>query len=181
MALQRSPPLGLLDLPLEVRQQIYRHLFCHTPSPITLGCERFFGWASFSPFDEAPEPTFYTALFRTNKALSRDALHFAYSANSFRFVMDIDTFSKLGLTALASIRSLRVYKNAWLNSSYTTTFWKTLGHSCLSLEILVVEVAAHVVLGAIPYLKDYMMSISATQPKPKTTPGPHRLGPALFF
>jgi hypothetical protein len=160
--------VGLLDLPPEVRHEIYRHLFCHTPSPITLGVQDFFSkWTSFSPFDELREPVFYTALFRANKPISRDALQFAYSSNSFRFDKDIETFCKLGSVALAAIKTLRVYKNAWLNSSYATAFWDTLRRSCTSLELLIVEAASHVLLGAIPYLKDYMASVPAGQARPR--------------
>ncbi|KIW71506.1 hypothetical protein PV04_03663, partial [Phialophora macrospora] len=160
--------LGLLDLPPEVRHEIYRQLFCHKPSPITLGIQDFFTrWASFSPFDESQEPTFYTALFRVNKAISRDALQYAYSSNSFRFDKDIETFSTLGPIALASIKTLRVYKNAWLNSSYATAFWRTINQSCSGLECLTVEAASHVLLSAIPYLKDFMASIPARQAKPR--------------
>ncbi|OCT54825.1 hypothetical protein CLCR_03069 [Cladophialophora carrionii] len=160
--------LGLLDLPPEVRHEIYRPLFCHKPSPITLGVQDFFSrWASFSPADELQEPTFYTALFRVNKAISRDALQYAYSANSFRFDRDIETFCNLGPVALASIKTLRVYKNAWLNSSYATSFWQTINQCCSSLELLVVEAASHVLLSAIPYLGHLTASIPARQAKPR--------------
>ncbi|KIW96703.1 uncharacterized protein Z519_02094 [Cladophialophora bantiana CBS 173.52] len=163
--------LGLLDLPVEVRHQIYAHLFCHKPSPITLGYQDFFTkWAIWSPSDEKGmphEPTFYTELFRVNKAISRDTLEFAYGANSFRFDKDIQTFCNLGSIALASIKTLRVYKNAWLNSSYATIFWRTLHQRCPSLHLLIIEAASHVLLAAIPYLKDFMASVPRGQPKPK--------------
>ena len=162
--------LGLLDLPPEVRHQIYQHLFCHKPSPITLGCQDFFAkWAAWSlpPIEEPSEPTFHTAIFRVSKVVSRDALQYAYSANSFRFDKDIETFCKLGAIALASIKYLRIYKNAWLKSSYATAFWKTLNQSCSSLELLVVEAASHVLLSAIPYLKDFVASIAQDQARPK--------------
>ena len=159
---------GLLDLPLEVRHQIYRHLFCHKPSPITLGFQDYFTkWASFSLSDEPQEPTFYTALFRLNKAISHDTLEFAYSSNSFKFDKDIETFSKLGAVALASIRTLRVYKNAWLNGSCATVFWNTLNESCPRLELLVVEAPSHVLLRAIPYMKDFMASIPSSPSRPR--------------
>ncbi|KIW26727.1 uncharacterized protein PV07_06538 [Cladophialophora immunda] len=170
---QPRRPLGLLDLPAEVRHQIYAHLFCHKPSPITLGFHDFFTkWAAtWSPFEgeqEAPhEPTFHTALFRVNKAISRDALQFAYGANSFRSDKDIQTFCALGPVALASIKTLRVYRNAWLNSSYATSFWRTLDQRCPGLELLVVEAASHILLAAIPYLNDFMASIPRGQRKPK--------------
>jgi hypothetical protein len=166
--LASKPGPGLLLLPPEVRHQIYRYLFCHRPSPITLGFHDFFSkWASFSPFDESQEPTFYTALFRVSKAISHDTLEFAYSANSFRFDKDIETFCRLGATALASIKTLRVYKNAWLNSSYATAFWQTMSDSCSGLELLTVEAASHVCLTALPYLKDFMASIDTRRAKPK--------------
>ncbi|KAJ9611986.1 hypothetical protein H2200_003581 [Cladophialophora chaetospira] len=159
---------GLLDLPPEVRYQIYRQLFCHKPSPITLGFQDYFTkWASFSLSDEPQEPTFYTSLFRVNKAISRDTLEFAYSSNSFRFDKDIETFSKLSPIALASIKILRVYKNAWLNGSYATLFWKTLNESCPRLELLVVEAPSHVLLRAIPYMKDFMASMPRGPSRPR--------------
>ena len=159
---------SLLELPVEVRYQIYSYLFCHKPSPITLGIQDFFSkWALSSPFDEPQEPTFYTALFRVNKAVSRDAVRFAYSSNSFRFDKDIETFCRLGPIALASIKTLRVYKNAWLSSGYATGLWETLNRSCSGLELLVAEAASHVLQGAIPYLKDYMASIPAGCTKPR--------------
>ncbi len=151
--------LGLLDVPPEVRHEIYRQLFCNKPSPITLGFQDYLTkWASFSLLDEPQEPIFHAALFRVNKAISRDALEFAYSSNTFRLDKDIETFTKLGTIALASIRTLRVYKNAWLNGSYATAFWKTLNEACPRLELLVVEAPSHVLLRAIPYLKDFMAS-----------------------
>ncbi|OAP56742.1 hypothetical protein AYL99_08854 [Fonsecaea erecta] len=162
--------LGLLDLPTEVRHQIYRHLFCHRPGPITLGFHDFFSkWASLSLSEdrEAPhEPTFHTSLFRVNKAISRDTLEFAYSANCFRFDKDIQTFCNLGSIALASIKTLRVYRNAWLNSSYAISFWRTLNQRCPSLALLVVEAASHILLAAIPYLKDFMASIPRGHARP---------------
>ena len=159
---------GLLDLPPEVRHQIYRQLFCHKPSPITLGFQDYFTkWASFSLSDEPQEPTFYTALFRVNKAISRDALEFAYSYNSFRFDKDIETFSKLGAIALASIRILRVYKNAWLNGLSAAVFWRTLNQLSPGLELLVVEAPSHVLLRALPYMKDFMASIPSGSSKPR--------------
>lgn len=161
---------GLMDLPPEVRHEIYKHLFCHKPSPITLSHQDFYAkWAHFSPFlepQQQEQPTFYTALFRVNKAISRDALQFAYSANSFKFDKDIETFCKLGSIALASIKCLRVYRDAWLDSSYATAFWETVNRSCSSLELLIVEAASHVLLSAIPYMKDFMASIPPGQPKP---------------
>ncbi|OAL25999.1 hypothetical protein AYO20_10268 [Fonsecaea nubica] len=164
--------LGLLDLPTEVRHQIYAYLFCHKPNPITLGFHDFYTkWATWPLSDEAREtphePTFHTALFRVNKAISRDALQFAYGANSFRFDKDIQTFCHLGAIALASIKTLRVYRNAWLNSSYATSFWRTLDRHCPGLELIVIEAASHILLAAIPYLKDFMASIPHGQAKPR--------------
>ena len=169
--LQRNKAgLGLLDLPPEVRHDIYRHLFCHKPTPITLGLQDSLPhWDHFydSDSEEPPDPIFYTALFRVNKAISHDALQFAYASNSFRFDNEIETFCRLGVTALNSIRTLRVYKNAWLDSSYATAFWQTLNQSCGGLELLIIEAASHVLLGAIPRFKDFMASIPAGQSRPK--------------
>ncbi|KIX93753.1 uncharacterized protein Z520_10659 [Fonsecaea multimorphosa CBS 102226] len=169
---QHPSRLGLLDLPIEVRHQIYGHLFCHKPVPIVLGfrSDFFAKWETWSPCEDsdAPphEPTFHTALFRVNKPISRDAIEFAYSSSSFCFDKDLQTFCNLSPIALASIKTLWIFRTAWLNSSDATSFWCTLDQRCPSLDLLVVEVASHILLPAIPYLKDFMASIPPGQAKP---------------
>lgn len=159
----------LLDLPPEVRHQIYRHLFCHQPSPITLAREDALKqWAAFSPDaePEVREPTFHTAIFRVNKAISRDALRYAYSANRFQLLSDLDTFCNLGATALASIKTLSVFNRCWSGSPPARAIWDTLSGSCPGLEFLIVRPASHVLFGAIPYLRDFIAAIPPDRARP---------------
>jgi hypothetical protein len=64
----RAESLSLLHLPAEVRHQIYEHVPCHRPSPLSLASEAH--QLSWSQDDAAVEPTFYTELFRVNKAIT---------------------------------------------------------------------------------------------------------------
>lgn len=160
--------LDLLDLPPEVRHQIYNYLFCHKPSPIALGHEVASSkWEAWAVNDEPSDPTFYTGLFRVNKAISHDALQFAYSTNSFRLNADLETFTKLGPTSLASIKALSVFNNVWSSSAYARRVWETLGERCSGLELLIVQPASHVLFRAIPYVKEFVASIPPGQERPE--------------
>ncbi len=104
------------------------------------------------------EPTFHTALFRVCKAISTDALRFAYGANSFQLPADLTSFCHLGLTALASIRTLTVYNNCWLVGRESSTVWEILNYKCSALELLVVQPSTHLLWQAIPHMKEYVAS-----------------------
>jgi len=161
--------LGILDLPPEVRHEIYKHLFCHKRLPISLGAELILP-SHAPPFmrdDELAEPTFYTEIFRLNKAISRDALQFAYGANTFRLVGDVTPFCSLGSTALASIKTLTIFNNSWLSGTKSGAVWNTLCTRCTGLELLIVRPSSHLLLGAIPYLKDFVASIPGGQNPPR--------------
>ncbi|KAK5458071.1 hypothetical protein LTS15_004150 [Exophiala xenobiotica] len=149
--------ISLLDLPPEVRHQIYKHLFCNRAWPIPLGS------GTLAPLqlqekNDLLEPIFHTALFRVSKAISTDALRFAYGANSFQLPADLTSFCQLGLTALASIRTLTVYNNCWLVGRESSTAWEILNYKCSALELLVVQPSTHLLWQAIPRLKEYVAS-----------------------
>ncbi len=161
---------GLLDLPVEVRHVIYRHLFCHRPNPISLGpryLEPTFEAPEQPDDDASDEPTFHVGLFRVNKAISRDALQFAYSGNSFQLMPDLRTFCGLGTTALASIKTLTVFNNCCSSSGHSRLVWKLLTEECTSLELLILQPSSHLFLRAIPYFKDFVTSISHDQIPPR--------------
>lgn len=159
---------GFLDLPPEVRHEIYRHLFFNRPCPISLGSEQLNAClGALHANDEATQPTFHTEIFRVNKAISHDALRFAYSANSFRLTADLGSFCGLGDAALASIRTLAVFNNCWHVGRHSNIVWETLDQKCLGLELLIVQPTSHLLLQAIPYLKDFVASVPPGQSRPR--------------
>ncbi|KAJ9632814.1 uncharacterized protein PV06_02784 [Exophiala oligosperma] len=159
--------IGLLDLPLEVRHQIYKHLFCHRAWPIPLGP------GSLAPLqlqdkNDLAEPIFQTAIFRVNRAVGTDALRFAYSANNFQLPADLTTFCHLGDIALASIRTLTVHNNCWLVGEGSRRVWDIINHKCADLELLIVQPSTHLLWQAIPHLKEYVASFgNDTLSRPK--------------
>lgn len=160
------------ELPPEIRHQVYTHLFCHKLSPIPLGpglLEPRFGtsgiWQHGDASDE--QPTFHTAIFRVNKAISQDALRFAYSANAFQLTADLSSFLRLSPTALASIKELTVFNNCWIEGSASTKIWDILNQKCSSLELLVVQPSSHLLWQALPHLKEYVASFPHARPKPR--------------
>ncbi|KAK5065208.1 hypothetical protein LTR84_001045 [Exophiala bonariae] len=157
---------GLYDLPVEVRHQIYKHLFCHKPSPIEFAANsnaELELWPDVWPTDgysssPAPPPTFYTDIFRVNKALSRDALQFAYSANSFLIAnsMGMERFCRLGDIALASMKSICMYSIAFEWTERARQVWWVLNQRCTNLEVLKIEPSSFLAFATIPYLKDFI-------------------------
>ncbi|KIV85450.1 hypothetical protein PV11_01144 [Exophiala sideris] len=162
-------PTKFEKLPPEIRHQIYTHLFCHKPAPIPLGpgiLEPRFGLPGKDDARDK-QPTFYTAIFRVNKSISRDALRFAYSANSFQLTADLSCFFGLSQTALASIKSLTVFNNCWIEGRPSTKVWDILNQKCSSLETLAVQPSSHLLWQALPHLKEYVHSFPQGQPKPR--------------
>ena len=159
--------LTLSDLPVEVRHEIYKHLFCHEPGPLSLASARNETTLLVGPADEEPSPpTFYTSIFLVNKALSRDALQFAYSANSFTLTGDMTRFCSLGNIALNSMKSVRLYNNAFRPRDDARQMWHTLSHRCPNLELLVLEPSGHILVQAIPYLKDFLQTTAQDESQP---------------
>lgn len=159
--------LSLYDLPIEVRHEIYKHLFCHELSPLSLASVRNATMLSVGPADEdASPPTFYTSIFRVNKAISRDALQFAYSANSFTLTGDMTRFCLLGDIALTSMKSVRLYNNGFRPREDARQMWHTLNHRCPNLELLVLEPSGHILVQAIPYLKDFLQTRAQDEFRP---------------
>ncbi|KIW10219.1 hypothetical protein PV08_11180 [Exophiala spinifera] len=162
-----SSSIGLLDLPLEVRHQVYKHLFCHRALPIPLGP------GSLAPLqlqdkEDLAEPIFQTSIFRVNKALGTDALRFAYSANSFQLPADLSVFCRLGAVALASIWVLTVHNNCCLDGEESTRVWDIINHKCSGLELLIVQPSTHLLWQAIPHLKEYVASFGTdTSSRPR--------------
>lgn len=151
-----SKASSIHDLPIEVRHEIYKHLFCHEPSPLSFASKKH-ATLSIGPTDEDPSlPTFYTSIFRVNKAISRDALQFAYSANSFLLTSDMTRFCSLGDVALASMKSVRIFNNGFRPSDDSRQMWHILNHRCPNLELLVLEPSGYILVQAIPYLKDFL-------------------------
>ncbi|KAI1626906.1 hypothetical protein EDD37DRAFT_237602 [Exophiala viscosa] len=162
-------PIKFDDLPPEIRHQIYTHLFCHKPSPIPLGpgiLEPRFGLPGKDDARDE-QPTFYTALFRVNRRISRDALRFAYSVNSFQLTADLSCFFRLSQTALASIKTLTVFNNCWIEGRPSTKVWDILNQKCSSLETLAVQPSSHLLWQALPHLKEYAASLEQGRPRPR--------------
>lgn len=169
-----SPPaLGLYDLPVEVRHQIYKHLFCHKPSPVEFAANHQATLENW-PTDACssapkPPPTFYTSIFRVNKTISRDALQFAYSANSFLITnaMDMDRFCSLGAIALASMKSICMFSIAFESTDYARETWRVLNQRCTNLEVLMIEPSSFLAFATIPYLKDFIDTCSEQSSHPE--------------
>ena len=169
-----KPCISFIDLPPEVRRQIYSYLFCSssTSSPISLSESPSQGFGSNWLSDESvpePTPTFTTSVFRLNKAISYDALHFAYSVNSFSLNGDLGPFSSLGTLALASIRHLTMFNNYWYisRSSGGQVLQQSLERKCTGLDLLTLECSSHLVQSSIPRLKAFLDSIPAGRSRPK--------------
>jgi hypothetical protein len=124
--------------------------------------------ASQQPDDEtSDEPTFYVGLFLVNKTISRDALQFAYSANSFQLMPDLSAFCGLGDTALTSIKTLTVFNNCCCSTGHSRRVWELLSEKCMSLELLILQPSSHLFLQAIAHFKDFVTSIPAGQKAPR--------------
>lgn len=167
------PPklLGLYDLPVEVRHQIYKHLFCHEPSPISFAPKQH-AMLAMSPTveDSSPSPPiFYTSIFRVNKAISRDALQFAYSANSFLLSnhMDVTRLCSLGETALASMKSVCVFNIGFVAAELPRRMWYILKTRCPNLELLVLNPSGFILAQVIPYLKDFLCRKAVQTSRPE--------------
>jgi hypothetical protein len=158
--------LSLLDLPVEIRRQIYDHLFCLKPSPIMLGRQDIQAKLWLLEHGEPTEPTFHTALFRVSKGISRDALRFAYSVNPFKIGKDIESFNKLGSIASGSITSIRLYRNSWAGGPDVRDLWQNINQKCTNLETLVIEAPPHVLLGAVPFVRHFMTASSTCPSTP---------------
>lgn len=162
-------PATLTDLPTEVRHQIYTYLFCCSTGPISLSCRPHDPKASSWLGDDGPpEATFCTSLFRLNKAISIDALQFAYSANSFSLNGNLNRLRSLGSIALASIKRLTLFNNFWeISPEVLDQLRQLLESRCTGLEVFTLETSAHFVVRSIPYMKDFLDDISQGTPRPK--------------
>ncbi|KEF61911.1 uncharacterized protein A1O9_03483 [Exophiala aquamarina CBS 119918] len=163
-----SEALSLIDLPIEVRHEIYKHLFCHEPSPLSFASVRNATTLAVGSVDEdVTPPIFYTSIFRVNKAISRDALQFAYSANSFTLTSDMTRFCSLGDIALTSMKSVRLYNNGFRPREDSRQMWHTLSHRCPNLEQLVLEPSGYILVQVIPYLKDFLRTGPEEESRPE--------------
>jgi hypothetical protein len=160
---------SLLDLPVEVRHQIYRYLFCIKWEPVLLGRQDPEKKLWLTEADELLElePTFHAALFRVNETISYDALRFAYSSNAFRIGKDVKTFSKLGPIALGSIKSIRLYRNCWAIGSEVQDLWVNINQRCPNLEMVILEASPYVLLGAVPYVRHFIAATARSSSTPK--------------
>ena len=162
-------PATLTDLPTEVRHQIYSYLFSCSTGSISLSCtphdSRMFNWINDAGPPEAP---FCTSLFRLNKAISNDALQFAYSANSFSLNGNLSRLQSLGVIALASIKRLTLFNNFWaISQEVLVQLRQLLDSRCTSLEVFTLETSAHFVVQSLPYLQDFLDEIPKESPRPK--------------
>lgn len=142
----------LLDLPTEIRQSIYRYLFCDSPSPIWIA-RHYKLWPALQ-LGEA-EPIFQTQAFRLCKRLQDDTVRFAYGFNDFQVRDDFRAFCELGKTALSSIRNLTVVQGAWrAETSVETKAWDLIQDQCLSLDSLEVVLHSDMLIPAISVLEN---------------------------
>ncbi|RVX69471.1 hypothetical protein B0A52_06535 [Exophiala mesophila] len=115
-----------------------------------------------------PEAPFCTSLFRLNKAISNDALQFAYSANSFSLNGNLSRLQSLGVIALASIKRLTLFNNFWaISQEVLVQLRQLLDSRCTSLEVFTLETSAHFVVQSLPYLQDFLDEIPKESPRPK--------------
>ena len=141
----------LLDLPTEIRQSIYRYLFCDNPSSIWIA--RHYKSVWLIPQPSEPEPVFQTQVFRLCKALHNDAVGFAYGFNEFEVKDDFSAFCRLGTIALCSIRNLTLFQGAWrAETDMEAQSWGIIQSRCSGLENLELVLHADMLLPAIPYL-----------------------------
>ena len=141
----------LLDLPTEIRQSVYRYLFCDSPSPVWIA--RHYKLRPALDVVEA-EPVFQTQAFKLCKSLHDDTVQFAYGFNRFEVRDDFGAFCQLGRMALSSIRNLIVIQGAWrAETSVETRAWDIIQDQCLSLENLEVILHSDMLVPAISFLE----------------------------
>ena len=141
----------LLDLPTEIRQSVYRYLFCDSPSPVWIA--RHYKLRPALEVVEA-EPVFQTQAFKLCKSLHDDTVQFAYGFNRFEVRDDFGAFCQLGRMALSSIRNLTVIQGAWrAETSVETRAWDIIQDQCLSLENLEVILHSDMLVPAISFLE----------------------------
>lgn len=143
---------AFLNLPIEVRHKVYRHLFCKQAEPVWIVAH----YRVFKPLHmvmvSQPDPIFETPLFRCCKRFHDDAVPFAYGANSFELRGDLSSFCTLNRLALSSIRNLSVTQERWTDSSQEEKTWQLIQQCCGSLEVLEIMINQDTLLSAIPIL-----------------------------
>ena len=158
LVLPENPPARrtdnwLLDLPTEIRQSIYRYLFCENKVPIIWIARHYKLWPTLQ-LSEA-DPVFQTQTFRLCKTVHDDAVRFAYGFNDFEVRDDFGPFCRLGKTALAAVRNLTVVQGAWrAETSLEARAWELIQDQCLGLENLEVVLHADMLIPAISFLED---------------------------
>ena len=128
-------PLGLLDLPVEVRHNIYSHLFKHTGQSIWIHSP-YRGLLFPSSLSEPREPVFHTQIFRTSKAICADTISFAYGTNDLVLQDSCHSaFCGLSRDALASIKDLTVIHHRWVEeTSVEQLAWERIRDNCTGLS-----------------------------------------------
>lgn len=152
---------NLLDLPIEIRHRIYRHLFLHE-NPVAIGT-RYIGLR----FGDDYDPVFCTPLFRVSKRASYDAISYAYGKNQLVLKDTFKAFTSLSSIALASIEHLTVVHSSWTAEHESEDqAWSCLKAQCTGLKDLEVELHSDLLLQTVRYLGELFHTVPPHCPRP---------------
>lgn len=152
---------NLLDLPVEIRHGIYRHLFLHQ-NPISIGT-RYIGLK----FGDDYDPVFCTPFFRVSRRAHLDAISYAYGKNQLVLKGTFKAFVSLSSIALAAIGNLTVIHSTWTAEQESEgQAWDYLKANCSGLKDLEVELHIDLLLQTVRYLCELFDSIPAHDPRP---------------
>jgi hypothetical protein len=152
---------NLLDLPVEIRHGIYRHLFLHE-NPVAIGT-RYIGLR----FGDDYDPVFYTPFFRVSKRASYDAISYAYGKNQLVLKDTFKAFTSLSSIALAAIEHLTVVHSSWTAEHESEgQAWSCLKAKCTGLRDLEVELHSDLLLQTVRYLSELFRTLPRDHPRP---------------
>ena len=156
-----APAQSILDLPVEVRNQIYSYLFHHN-EPITLQHPYWNGLSIFKA-----DPVFYTSLFRTCKAISNDSIAYAYGKGCFKVRGPSLAFCNLGSKALGFIKDLTICHARWEEETPAETkVWQVMRNHCTGLGRLELELHADLILMSFRYIDLFYAALPPQQHRP---------------
>lgn len=134
---QSEPPIGFLNLPLELRVVVYRELLVRDfPAHIDFE-ER-------NPFTNVPTGQLprFPAILRTSKQIHQEALETLYSENLIGTRVDTGYLNTIGLQACAHIKKLIILppkSRCYYDRAPNFTAWHTLCNACLALQSIQVS------------------------------------------
>lgn len=152
---------NLLDLPVEIRHGIYRHLYLH-PFPIYIGT----GSVGFG-FGDDHDSVFCTPFFRVSKRAHLDAISYAYGKNQLVLKDAFKVFTSLSSTALAAIEHLTVVHCSWTAEHDSEgQAWNCLKANCSGLKDLELELHSDLLLQTVRHLREFFAAIPPNRPRP---------------